>query len=184
MSDIRSMLVLDRLPDGPDTRHAEARAFCLAVIKEFYGTDYRPDWHADLDSLTAEPARSWYSSLSRGAFWTVRDESGAIVATAGLYHLGWKPNIAADLAARYPRPDEVPQLVRVYVRKDQRGRQIGRWLNEIAEAEASRLGYDRLYLHASADAPATIGFWRGRGYGEIAAREAYIHFDKALSNSA
>ena len=177
------MLALERLSDQPDARHAEARAFCLAVIKEFYSTDYRPDWHADLDSLTAEPARSWYSAHNRGAFWTVRDTAEAIVATAGLYHLGWKPHLAAYLAARYPRPDRVPQLVRVYVRADQRGRQIGRWLNETAESEAHRLGYDTLYLHASADAPATLGFWRGRGYAEIAEREAYIHFDKPLSNS-
>ena len=28
-----------------------------------------------------------------------------------------------------------------------------------------------------------LGFWRGRGYAEIAEREAYIHFDKPLSNS-
>ncbi|AMJ61706.1 hypothetical protein AXW83_16585 [Bosea sp. PAMC 26642] len=177
------MLALDRLTDRPDARHIEARAFCLAVIKEFYSTDYRSDWHADLDSLTGEPARSWYSSLNRGAFWMARDDDGAIVATAGLYHLGWKPNLATELAALYPRPDRVPQLARVYVRADQRGRQIGRWLNDIAEAGARRLGYDRLYLHASADAPATLGFWRGRGYAEIAALGAYFHFDKTLSNS-
>lgn len=177
------MLALDRLADRPGARHVAARAFCLAVIKEFYSTDYRPDWHADLDSLTGDPDRSWFSTLNRGAFWVVTGEDGAVVATAGLYHLGWKPNLAEYLAASYPQPDRVPQLVRVYVRHDQRRRQIGRWLNDVAEDEARRLGYDRLYLHASADAPATIGFWRGRGYAELSTREAYTHFDKPLSNS-
>lgn len=175
-------LTLELLPDEPDARHDEARAFCLAVIKEFYDFDYRPDWHADLDSLTLGPERSWYSRRNRGAFWTVRAEDGALVGTAGLYHLGWKARLAADLADRYPDPERIPQLVRVYIRKDQRGRHIGRWLNEVAEAEAGRLGFTTLYLHASVDAPATLGFWRGRGYAEIAAGDASIHFDKQLSS--
>lgn len=180
MTDAPAGLALEHLPDEPDARHAEARAFCLEVIKEFYGFDYRPDWHADLDSLPLDPARSWYSARNRGAFWIARLPDGSIGATIGLYHLGWKQRLAADLAKRYPRPEDVPQLVRAYVRKDLRGHGIGRWLNDVVEAQARELGFKTLYLHASADASATLGFWRGRGYREIASGDAFIHFDKEL----
>lgn len=184
MIDAPHGLTLALLSDEPDAQHEAARRFCLDVIKEFYGFDYRPDWHADLDALTQGPAESWYSAPNRGAFWTLSASDGSLVGTAGLYRLPWKPKLVAAFAARYPQPDQVAQLVRVYIRKDQRGRQIGRWLNGFAEAEARRLGFATLYLHASADAPATIGFWRARGYAEIATVDASTHFDKSLSSTS
>jgi GNAT superfamily N-acetyltransferase len=183
MVDAPHGLTLALLPDDSGEQHKAARQFCLDVIKEFYGSDYRVDWHADLDSLTLGPEQSWFSARNRGAFWTLSAPDGSLVAAAGLYCLTWKPKLAAALATRYPDPEQVTQLVRVYIRKDQRGRQIGRWLNMLAEAEARRLGFATLYLHASADTAATIGFWRGRGYAEIATIEATTHFDKSLSNT-
>jgi len=61
-------LTLSPLRDEPGPQHAEARAFCLAVIKEFYGFDYNPDWHADLDGLLLSSEQNRYSRLNRGAF--------------------------------------------------------------------------------------------------------------------
>ncbi len=175
-------LALQRLPDHADARHAEARAFCLATIVETYGIGYRADWHADLDALARGGDTSWYGRGQRGAFWILADDTGAAVATAGLYRLGLKPALVSAFAARYRDPDCVAQLGRVYIRRDWRGRRIGRWLDALVAAEAARLGYETLYLHADAGAEATLGFWRGRGYEEIARFGESVHFDRTLSS--
>ena len=174
-------LQLSRLPDRPDAAHAAARAFCLEVIREFYGFEYREDWHADLDSLRLPAAENQFSTANRGAFWTLTAADGAIVATTGIKRLTWQPKIVAALADRYPHPERVATLVRAYVRKDQRGRGLGRWLNHLCEAEARRLGFADLYLHASSDAPATIGFWKANGYTDIGEFGFSTHFDKRLA---
>jgi GNAT superfamily N-acetyltransferase len=173
-------LILSRLGDGPGPDHAAARAFCLSVIKEFYGFDYRPDWHVDLDSLTKPAPQSHFSAVNRGAFWTLTTPDGAIVATTGLGRLAWRPNVLEALPGRYPDVDKVATLMRCYVRKDLRGQGIGARLNALCEAEAHRLGYTTMYLHASADAPATIAFWTARGYAPIGAFGFSTHFDKSL----
>jgi L-amino acid N-acyltransferase YncA len=67
------------------------------------------------------------------------------------------------------------------VRRSLRGGGIGRRLNALAEAEARALGYRTLYLHASSDTPATIGFWKSQGYEAIGAFGFSTHFDKSLS---
>jgi GNAT superfamily N-acetyltransferase len=161
-----------------------ARGFCLGVIEEFYGIAYRADWHADLDSLLEDDPRCWFAAPHRGAYWAVVNPAGEIVATAGLYRLDWKSNLSAAFADRYPQPQDIAQLVRVYVRQDQRGRGIGRWLNAVAEVEARRLAYAALYLHANTDTAGTIAFWHSRGFETFASGEGTTHFDKALSRRA
>jgi GNAT superfamily N-acetyltransferase len=173
-------LTLYRLSDTPGPDHTAARAFCLGVIKEFYGFDYRPDWHGDLDSLKKPAAQCHFSAANRGAFWTLTDAGGNIVATTGIKTLSWHPNVLESLPGRYPRPDTVATLMRAYVRKDLRGSGIGRYLNTLCEGEARRLGYTTLYLHASSDTPATIAFWTKRGYAPIGAFGFSTHFDKPL----
>lgn len=111
-------LTLALLPDSPGEAHVAARAFCLDAIKEFYDFDYRPDWHADLDSLLLPAPQNHYSASNRGAFC---DADGSLVATAGIRRLGWKPQLVTAFAERCPEPEAVSSLWRVYVRADQRG---------------------------------------------------------------
>jgi GNAT superfamily N-acetyltransferase len=148
------------LSEQPAAGHAEARRFCLNTILEFYGVDYRRDGHVDLDSLLLPAEQNHYSRQNRGAFWTLRDAAGAIVGTAGIRHLAWKPNLPAMFPDRYPSGEDVASLWRVYVRKDWRGRGLGRWLTALSEDSAARLGFATMYLHASSDAPATLAFWQ------------------------
>jgi GNAT superfamily N-acetyltransferase len=172
------------LPEEPARDYAEARQFCLDTIMEFYGFGYRHDWHADLDSLLLPWVENHYSRHHAGAFWTLRDTVGDVVATAGIRHLAWKPNIVAMFPQRYARGEEIASLWRVYVRKDRRGHGLGRWLTELCEKEAVRLGYGTLYLHASSDAPATLGFWQAVGYRFVGTCETSTHFDKQIGTVA
>ena len=173
-------LVIERLPEQPCDAHTQARRFCLETIKEFYGFDYRRDWHLDLDSLLLPAAESHYSRHHGGAFWNLRNLSGDIVGTAGIRHLAWKPNIIAMFPDRYGRGEEVASLWRVYVREDQRGQGLGRWLTTLCEMEAERLGYATMYLHATSDAVATLAFWRAVGYDLMGVCETSTHFDKRI----
>lgn len=165
---------------GSGGKGAQARQFCLDVIKEFYGFDYRPDWHGDLDSLLLPPAGNHFSSLHRGAFWIVENRNGEIVATTGIRHLGWKPNCAMLFSDLYGDGTGIASLWRQYVRKDMRGRGLGKKLAALCENEALSRGYERMYLHASSHASATVGFWKSRGYVAIADDGETIHFDKPL----
>jgi GNAT superfamily N-acetyltransferase len=161
-------------------RAARARQFCLDVIKEFYGFDYRPDWHGDLDSLLLPAAGNHFSSLHRGAFWIVENRKGEIVATTGIRHLGWKPNCVALFSDLYGDGTGIASLWRQYVRKDMRGCGLGKKLAALCENEARGRGYERMYLHASSNASATVGFWKSSGYVAIADDGETIHFDKYL----
>ena len=174
-------LSLCRLPDRTGPEHARARDFCLAVIREFYGFDYRADWHGDLDSLLVKPVENQFSMENRGAFWTLAEPSGGLAATAAIKRFTWQPRLVEALRERYPEPDRIATLVRVYVRNDLRGQGLGAWLNELCEHEARALGYRELYLHASSDAPATLAFWQSAGYAEFGAFGFSTHFDKRLT---
>lgn len=173
-------LTLARLSDSSGPEHAAARRFCLDVIKEYYGFDYRTDWHADLDSLLLDAEANQFSTHNRGGFWTLAAPDGALVATAAVSHLGWKPALAAAFAERYATPERIGMLGRVYVRSDQRGDGLGRWLNGLCEDQARLLGYDTMYLHASSHAAATIAFWKSRSYAPFSESMDSIHFDKPL----
>jgi GNAT superfamily N-acetyltransferase len=173
-------LRLAQLPEALSPDHAEARQFCLDTIKEFYGFDYRPDWHEDLDSLLLPATGNQYSRHHRGAFWILRNQAGEIAATAAVRHLGWKPNIVTMFRERYPRGEDIASIWRVYVREDLRRRGLGRWLTALCEKEATRLGYRAMYLHATSDALATVAFWQSVGYGIIEADQTTTHFEKRL----
>ena len=168
------------VPAAPHGLRAAVRRFCLATIKDVYGTDYRADWHSDLDLLADEGAASWFGAHDRGAFWALTTARGEIVATAGLYRLARKPALAAAFSARYPDPGNVAQLVRVYVGESHRGKRLGCWLSAFAESEARRLGFGTLYLHASSDRAEAIRFWQGSGFTAFASGDGTTHFDKAL----
>lgn len=156
-----------------------AREFCLDVIADVYGVAYRRDWHGDLDSLAASATACQFSAENKGAFWVMRDGAGATIATCALKRLAWQPHLIAKFAARYPTPEAVCTLVRAYVRADARGHGIGARLVELAERQATALGYDHVYLHTHAGGRAE-GFWRRHGYVEFARDADTAHFDKLV----
>lgn len=181
---------LQLLGDAMSPEHEMARDFCLATIKEVYGIDYTPDWHADLDSLLLGSG-SWFSSGNRGAFYTARDPDGVLVATVGMYDLALKPSTWTRLSNRYSGGEKVCQLVRAYVRKDRRGGGLGTMLADAAETHAKNIGYDVVYLHADAKADRTLKFWASAGYHEFGqvtypsatGTDTSVDFDKPLGSA-
>lgn len=173
-------LTLTRLTDDTTPLHTATRAFCLTVIEEVYGFAYRPDWHADLDSLLRVGGDNQYAAVNRGAFWVAHTEDGALAATIGIKHLDWQPALLAALASRYPDPASVATLTRAYVRQDLRGQGMGRWLTALCEDMATSLGYRTVYLHTNADAAAATRFWTREGWREFGNFGFSTHFEKHL----
>ncbi len=173
-------LTITRLPDDATATHRDARGFCLDVIREVYGFDYRPDWHADLDSLCARAEENQYAARNQGGFWLVTNDGGALIATIGLKKLTWQPRLLADLATRYPDSRRIATLTRAYIHQDFRGQGLGARLTRICEAAAREMGYRTIYLHTNADADAAMRFWRGQGWSGFGQFGISAHFEKHL----
>lgn len=158
-------LSLEWLDDDaqPDTR-TEARAFCLRIIKDVYHIDYTPDWHSDLDSLLLARDENWFSGMQHGGFLVVREEDGSIVAAGGFYALEKKPSTKERLRDRYGDARKVCQIVRVYLDPGVRRKGLGTMIVTALERMASDTGYTSIYLHADAQTPDTLSFWRSQGY--------------------
>ncbi|MBT9370831.1 GNAT family N-acetyltransferase [Rhizobium sp. CSW-27] len=178
--------------DVPLVVRTEARAFCLRIIKDFYKIDYTPAWHADLDSLLNAPPECWFSHLNRGAFLVVRDEQQRIVAAGGLYGLQNKTATATRLQDRYYDAVDICQIVRVYLEPHLRRKGLGSSVVAALENKARDLGYVISYLHADADTPETLCFWRRQGYSEFGrfsypsakGTDTSVDFDKPLLNQS
>jgi GNAT superfamily N-acetyltransferase len=180
---------IDDLVSAEDTNAGhDARQFCLRIIGDFYGIDYNSDWHADLDSLTGDIEHGWHSPRNVGGFRIVRDDAGNIIATGGFYNLARKPGTARRLADRYV-DQKVCQIARVYLEPSLRGKGLGSRIVSALEADARVLGYDIAYLHADAQTPDTLAFWKSRGYRQFGTfsypspsgdTDTSVDFDKKL----
>lgn len=176
--------------DAPSATRTEAREFCLRIIKDFYKIDYTPAWHTDLDSLLDTSPQGWFSKERRGAFLLVRDEEQRIVAAGGLYGLQNKPATATRLQDRYRDAVNVCQIVRVYLEPHWRRKGMGGAIVSALEGTARDLCYVTSYLHADAQTPETLGFWRSQGYSEFGrfsypsakGTDTSVDFDKLLLN--
>jgi GNAT superfamily N-acetyltransferase len=157
------------------------RRFCLDVISEVFGHPYRADWHDDLDRLT-QPTHD-YQPEQRGWF-LVAHRGDDLVGCGGLRSLTCKPSLAGQLAGRYPAPDGVGSIWRVYVAPDARSAGLGRLLVDRLERKAVELGYTTSYLHTSATSPRSVAFWERCGYRPFRHDEHHadstIHLDRSL----
>jgi ribosomal protein S18 acetylase RimI-like enzyme len=163
---------------------AVIRHFCLATIREAFGYDYRPDWHADLDELV-EPMHGYHPDR-RGAFLVARWD-GEIAGCGGLRSLITSPPLAERFVSRYGDAPNVGSIWRVYVSPEHRSRGLGSRLVSELELRASHHGYDRLYLHTSARTPRSLAFWQHQGYEpfshDAGSFDSTVHLDKDVDGS-
>ncbi|MCR6726182.1 GNAT family N-acetyltransferase [Agrobacterium fabrum] len=178
--------------DAASEVKAEARAFCLRMINEFYGIGYTPAWHSDLDSLLKTAPENWFSNGERGSFLLVRDDGGRIAAAGGLYALEKKPSTRERFRDRYRDADAVCQIARVYLEPGARRKGMGSSVVAALETRARELGYITSYLHADAETPDTLRFWRSQGYSEFGrfsypsprGTDSSVDFEKSLQEDA
>ena len=157
----------------------QVRVFCLQIIKEVYGYDYRPDWHVDLDSLLQKNGE--YSEKQNGAFFVALDNK-QLVGTIGIKSLLTKTTLLKKFP-RYGDGKSIGSIWRAYVDKDYRGKGIGKKLVEFAEKFSKDNGHKKIYLHTSKLNPNAVAFWQKRGYEiilEDTDPDQTIHLEKPL----
>lgn len=155
------------------------RDYCLSIIKEVYGYNYRPDWHTDLDDLLNP--HGMYSENVGGVFLSATS-NGEIVGTIGLRSLQTKPTLFHQFKFRYDNY-KVASIWRAYVRSDKRGKGIGTELTRKAEEFAKAKGYELIYLHSSRNNPEALKFWHTMGYkifSEEENQDRTVHMDKHI----
>lgn len=161
------------------------RQFCLDTIAEAFGYGYRPDWHDDLDRLGS--GDDDYAPERGGGFLVIRHRD-EVVACGGMRSLATRPNLCERFAERYPRPDCIASLWRVYVNASHRSQGLGCVLTRQLEELAASRGYTASYLHTSAARPASVAFWTSRGYRVFGhdpdCPDATVHMDRPLHRPA
>jgi GNAT superfamily N-acetyltransferase len=150
----------------------EARAFMLHIIKEDFGYEFNPVWHKDIVEL-----ESTYLN-DRSCFY-IAEEDGKIIGTiaARPYDKSY-----AELSGRYTAENTL-SIWRHYIRKDLRGKGIGKTLfNEVEKFVRSKY-YRNLYLHTQRTIPGSLEYWLSRGF-EITVEPGdefqTVHMEKVL----
>lgn len=131
-----------------------AQALMRHTIEVDFGTPYRADYHRDIADL-----RGSYLEPDRHAlFVAVDDATGEVIGTGGL-RVGKLRGGPPDLVARYAGEDTA-QLVRIYVRQDQRRRGIARAIVErCLRFAVEDGGYAIFALHTFPHSPGALAFW-------------------------
>lgn len=159
-----------------------ARQFCLNMIKETYGFEYRKDWHSDLDSLLDK--NGMYSIYNNGDFVVILD-GDKIVASGGLRDIKTKPELYKQFSSRY-KNKKIGSIWRVYVHPDYRKKGLATRIVNYLENKAIELGYELLYLHTSKVYPIAINFWNSLNYKtflEEDTQDLVVHMEKEISHN-
>lgn len=137
-----------------------AREVMLRTVREDFGDEYDPHVHADIDDMVG-----WYIAPA-GPFMLVAvdEETGEIVATAGIRGGALKEGLSPrHLVERY-RDGRAGQLVRVYVERSHRRLGIARSLVLAVLDRARREAhYDTIALHTFPHSPGALPFWQSLG---------------------
>lgn len=132
-----------------------AEALMRRTVEEDFGTAYDPAYHrdiADLEGAYLEPPRHTLLVATD-------DQTREIIGTGGV-RVGSLRGGPEHLVRRYDG-DETAQLVRIYVRREDRRRGIARAV--VRECLAFALadgGYSIIALHTFPHSPGALPFWR------------------------
>ena len=132
-----------------------AEALMRRTVEEDFGTPYDPGYHRDISDLAGfylEPPR--HTLLV-----AVDDATGEVVGTGGI-RVGRLRGGPKHLVRRYAG-DDTAQLVRIYVRRDQRRRGIARAIVQAClRFGVDDGGYAIFALHTFPHLPGALAFWR------------------------
>ena len=144
---------------GP-TDLIEVRTLMMTTVREDFGASYDPVIHADIDDLPG-----WYMQPA-GPFLLVAqdDATGKLLGTAGIRDGTLKVGLSPEYLEQRYRDGRTGQLVRVYVRSDERRRGVGRLLLHTALQKAAReTHYRTVALHTFKHSPGAVAFWQSVG---------------------
>jgi len=125
------------------------------TVEEDFGTPYDPAYHRDINDL----AGSYLEPPRHTLLVAIDDATGEVVGTGGI-RVGRLRGGPEDLVRRYAG-DDTAQLVRIYVRRDQRRRGIARAIVQACLRFAiDDGGYTIFALHTFPHSPGALAFWQ------------------------
>lgn len=135
-----------------------ARALMIRILEEDFRTDYLPEFHRDV----ADIAGVYLAPPRHTLFVAVDDATGELVATGGVRG-GSLRHGPPELAERYD-DEHTAQLVRIYVRREDRRRGVARALVQvILEFILADDTYRTIALHTFPHSPGALAFWESIG---------------------
>jgi ribosomal protein S18 acetylase RimI-like enzyme len=159
-----------------------AHALMRRTIEEDFKTPYRPDYHRDVADLKG----SYLEPDRHTLLVAVDDATGEIVGTGGI-RVGKLRGGPEHLVARYAG-DDTAQLVRIYVRREDRRRGIARAIAQAClQFAVDDGGYEIFALHTFPHSPGALAFWQSMAtqVGEQAHTdippEIFFEFEPALA---
>ena len=158
------------------------RQYCLNMIQEVYGYDYRQDWHRDLDSLLSGD-QSDYSPNQRGCMLVLQNEMNEIIGTAGMRGLFTQPKMLERFPIRFKNANTVASNCRMYIRADYRRLGMSKILIALRELAAQRYGYSTLYLHCDINAHRLRQHWESFGFENFCNEDQTSHYDKSIPSA-
>lgn len=155
----------------PDYRE-RAKEFMMNIIEHEFGYSFNPEWHWD---------------VARVEDVYLLDRSAFFVALYG-------EEVVGTIALR-PYDKQFPQFVsryniqttgscwRHYVKKEYRGKGIGKQLYGLAEQTAREKGFSLLYLHTQKTISGSLEYWAARGFTiveEVDDEFSTVHMEKRI----
>lgn len=147
----------------PAARDAEAAAFLREVLYHEFGFTPDPYLDKDFQSLCGHYRRG------RGQIW-IACQDGRILATTALLDLTLSrsvPAIASPEILELARSGGDAELKRMFVRREVRGRGIGKRLLDVALDHAGAAGFERVVLDSTRDMRTAIELYKAAGFEEI-----------------
>ncbi|MBF8290579.1 MAG: hypothetical protein HW391_1547 [Chloroflexi bacterium] len=142
-----------RLATGDDL--AAAEALMRRTVEEDFGTKYDPTYHRDIADL----AGSYLEPARHRLFVVTDDTTGEVIGTGGI-RVGRLRGGPAHLVRRYDG-EETAQLVRIYVRREDRRRGIAHAVvRECLAFALAEGGYSIIALHTFPHSPGALPFWQ------------------------
>jgi len=152
--------------------------FILACINSDFNLDFNPNWHDDVINL-----EKYYLSSPSSSCFFIAKEGNEIVGTIGLRPYG---HTFSELDKDINKENTL-SVCRHFVKKDLRGKGIGKKLFEIAEKFAESTHYKRLYLHTQKNVPGSFEYWLKRGFTTILENKIdpmqTVHMEKLIPQS-
>jgi ribosomal protein S18 acetylase RimI-like enzyme len=134
------------------------QALMFRVVEEDFLSTYDPALHRDIDDIVG----TYMTPERHVLFVAIDDATGAVIGTAGARD-GTLHRGPDHLVARYGG-GTTAQLVRVYVRREDRRRGVARaLLASVARFIIEDGGYSTISLHTFPHSPGALAFWESVG---------------------
>jgi len=153
-----------------------AQDFMLQIIKDDFGYDFNPQWHADIVNL-----KELYMQDERACFYVLKSASGEVIGTIAARSYD---RFYPEFINRYNSTETI-SIWRHYIKKEYRGLGYGTKLLQEVVQFAKDGGFSHIYLHTQKTIPGSLEYWIAKGFIVTIKNEdalQTVHLEKSLTH--